>query len=172
MKNLRPIGVPRSILLEDLFAKTYDSTKFEEDQQRIQQFYQENGYFLARATGDMPQIVDVGGGKFRLPLIKPNRPGKVANIDVTVDEGRKYRLSNLYFVGVKLFRPPEAVMRPVFQMQQGDVFSTAKLRKGFEELRKLYGQFGYIDFVAEPDFEPLPNSDRINLTLTFDEGKQ
>src|SRR2546423_1606994 len=62
MKKLRPIGVPRSILLENMFAKTYDSTKFEEDQQRVQQFYQENGYFLARAMGDMPQIVDVGGG--------------------------------------------------------------------------------------------------------------
>jgi outer membrane protein insertion porin family len=172
MRNLRPIGIPRSILLENLFAKTYDSTKFEEDQQRIQQFYQENGYFLARVTGDTPEIVDVGGGKFRLPLIKPNHPGKVANITVNVDEGRKYRLNNINFVGVKLFRTPETLMGPVFQMSQGDVFSTAKLRKGMEELRKLYGQFGYIDFVVEPDFEPLPNSDRINMTLSFDEGKQ
>ena len=57
-------------------------------------------------------------------------------------------------------------------MRQGDVFSTAKLRKGFENLRKLYGEFGYIDFVAEPSFEPVPNTDKIDLTLTFDEGKQ
>jgi outer membrane protein insertion porin family len=172
MKNLRPIGIPHSILLEDLFAKTYDATKFEEDQQRVQQFYQENGYFLARAMGDQPQIVDVGGGKFRLPLIKSNRPGKVADIAVNIEEGRKYHLNMINFVGVKLFRTPETLMRPVFQMGQGDVFSTAKLRKGFEELRKLYGQFGYIDFVEEPEFDPQPNSDRINLTLTFDEGKQ
>ncbi len=52
------------------------------------------------------------------------------------------------------------------------MFSTAKLRKGFEDLRKLYGQFGYIDFVAEPSFEPIPNTDKIDLTLTVDEGKQ
>ena len=82
--------------------------------------------------------VDVGGGKFRLPLIKSNRPGKVADISVTVEEGRKYHLNMINFVGVKLFRTPETLMRPVFQMGQGDVFSTAKLRKGFEELRKLY----------------------------------
>jgi outer membrane protein insertion porin family len=172
MRNLRPIGIPRSIYLEGLFPKTFDSTKFEEDQQRIQQFYQQQGYFLARATGDPPQIVDTGGGKFRLPIIKPNRTGKVADISVVVEEGRRYRLNNINFVGVKLFRTPETLMRPVFQMGQGDVFSTEKLSKGFQELRKLYGSFGYIDFVAEPDFEPLPNSDRINLTLTFDEGKQ
>ena len=63
-------------------------------------------------------------------------------------------------------------MRPLFGMQKGDVFSTAKLRKGFTELTKLYGQFGYIDFVAEPGFEPVPNTDKIDLTLTADEGKQ
>jgi len=35
MKNLHPIGVPRSIFLENIFAKTYDSSKLEEDKQRL-----------------------------------------------------------------------------------------------------------------------------------------
>jgi len=63
-------------------------------------------------------------------------------------------------------------MRPMFGMQQCDVFSTAKLREGFEELRKLYGTFGYIDFVSEPDIETVPGTDKVDLTLNFDEGKQ
>src|SRR6266404_704140 len=172
MKNLHPIGVPYSIFLENLFSKTYDSTKLEEDQQRIQQFYQDHGYFTAHTTGAKVDIVTVGGGKFRLPLIKSTKPGKAANIDISIEEGRLYHLNNINFVGVKLFRTPDALMRPVFQMGTGDVFSTAKLRKGFTELTKLYGGFGYIDFVAEPSFEPIPNTDKIDLTLTFDEGKQ
>jgi outer membrane protein insertion porin family len=172
MNNLRPIGIPHSLLLENMFAKTYDATKLEEDEQRIQQFYQDAGYFTAHTTDQSVKIVDVGGGRVRLPLIRSNRQGKVADIDITIEEGRLYHLNQINFVGVKLFRTPETLMRPIFGMQQGDVFSTGKLRKGFEELRKLYGQFGFIDFVAEPDFEPLPNSDKINLTLNFDEGKQ
>jgi outer membrane protein insertion porin family len=172
MKNLHPIGVPHSILLENIFAKSYDSTKLEEDQERIEQFYRDNGYFMARTTDHKVEIVDVGGGKFKLPLIKPNKPGKNANLDITIEEGRLYRLNSINFVGVKLFRTPETLMRPVFQMQQGDIFSTAKLRKGFEELKKLYGQFGYIDFVSDPDIQALPGTDKIDLTLNFDEGKQ
>ena len=39
-------------------------------------------------------------------------------------------------------------------------------------MRKLYGEFGYIDFVPEPDFDPIPDTDQIDLTLTADEGKQ
>jgi outer membrane protein insertion porin family len=51
MRNLRPIGIPRSIYAENLFARTYDSTKLEEDEQRIVQFYQSQGYFTTRASG-------------------------------------------------------------------------------------------------------------------------
>ena len=94
----------------------------------------------------------------RLPLFKPNKPGKRADMTIPVEEGKHYHLNNINFVGVKLFRTPEALMRPLFQMRQGDVFSTAKLRKGMENLRKLYGEFGYIDFVPEPDFEPVPDT--------------
>src|SRR5689334_14018194 len=57
-------------------------------------------------------------------------------------------------------------------MSEGDIFSTAKLRKGLENMRNLYGEFGYIDFVPEPSFDIPPNSDQIDLTLTADEGKQ
>ena len=58
-------------------------------------------------------------------------------------------------------------------MSEGDVFSTEKLRKGIENMRKLYGEFGYIDFVPEPCFRRrFPTRDQIDLTLTADEGKQ
>ena len=35
MKNLKPIGIPHSIILENLFARTYDSTKLTEDAERV-----------------------------------------------------------------------------------------------------------------------------------------
>ena len=115
---------------------------------------------------------DVGGSGFKIPLFKPNKPGKRADLLLTVEEGKQYRLNKINFVGVKLFKTPDALMRPLFQMQEGDIFSTAKLRKGMENLRKLYGEFGYIDFVPEPVPEPLPGTNKIDLTFNVDEGKQ
>ena len=47
----------------------------------------------------------------------------------------------------------------------------ARAQVGIEQLRKTYGQFGYIDFVPEPNFDIVPNTDQIDLTLTADEGK-
>lgn len=172
MKNLRPVGIPRSILFESLFSKTYDSTKLEEDMSRIQNFYQEKGYFTARATAEDAVIRDVGGQGFRIPVLYPNKPGKRANLRVNVEEGPKYRLQKLNLVGVKFFRAPEEIFSRVLGMGEGDVFSTAKLRKGLEEMKKLYGMYGFLDFVPEPSFEPDVKNGKIDLTLTVDEGKQ
>ena len=174
MKNLKPIGIPQSILFENLFAKSYDANKLEEDADRVRVFYQEHGYFTAKVEDHNVTLRDVGGdvsGR-RIKFIKPNKPGKVADVAMNIYEGRKMRLNKVTFSGVKLFRTPETLMRPLFQMAQGDTFSTAKLRKGIENMRKLYGEFGYIDFVVEPDPEPEPNSDLVDMNLAVDEGKQ
>ena len=172
MKNTHPYGIPYSIFFEDLFAKTYDSTKLDEDKERVRDAYQSQGYFTAKVLDQTTKIVDTGGHGFRIPLIRENNPGKAVNITLPVEEGRQYHLNKINFVGVKLFRTPETLMRPLFQMSEGDVFSTSKLRKGLDNLRKLYGEFGYIDFVPEPSFDIIPNTDKIDLTLTADEGKQ
>ncbi len=172
MKNTHAYGIPYSVLFENIFARTYDSSKLEEDKERIRDAYQSKGYFTAKVLDQKTELVDKGGYGFRIPLIHENTAGKAVNITLPVEEGRLYRLNKINFVGVKLFRTPETLMRPLFSMGEGDPFSTTKLRKGLENLRKLYGEFGYIDFVPEPSFDIIPNTDKIDLTLTADEGKQ
>jgi outer membrane protein insertion porin family len=173
MKNLKGIGVPHSILFERLFPATFDRAKLEEDKERIRQAYQDAGYFTAKTLEETVDIQHRGGKGWRLPLIKMSQPGISADITIPVEEGKLYHLRNMNFTGVKLFRTPEVLMKPLFGMTTGDVFSTDKLRKGIENMRKLYGKFGYIDFVPEPDFHPAEDgSDQIDLTLTADEGKQ
>jgi outer membrane protein insertion porin family len=172
MKNLKPYGIPHSILFENLFAKTFDVDKLDEDKERIVQAYRDHGYFTAKTLDETVKILTKGGRGWRLPLIKTSSAGIYANIGIPVEEGRLYKLNKMNFVGVKLFRTPEVLMKPLFGMTTGDVFSTDKLRKGIENMRKFYGKFGYIDFVPEPSFDVIPDSDKIDLTLTADEGKQ
>jgi outer membrane protein insertion porin family len=172
MANLKPIGIPHSILFESMFSKSFDSTKLEEDKERIRNFYQERGYFQAKAIGHDVNLRDTGGGGFKIPLIKPNKPGKKADVTISMEEGRQYHLNSVVFEGVKLFRTPQTLMRPLFQMDQGAVFSTKKLRDGMENMRKLYGEFGYIDMVAEPYFDFVPATDKVDMTLSVEEGDQ
>ena len=173
MKNLRPYGIPHSILFENLFPATFDATKLEEDKERVRDAYQQQGFFEAKVLDESLKVRDVGGpmGQIHLPLIKENKPGKAEDITLPVEEGRKYYLAKLDFTGVKLFRSPDFLGR-LFQMQTGSAFSTEKLRNGLKNLTKVYSQFGYIDYVGEPQIDVVPNTDKINLTMNVDEGKQ
>jgi outer membrane protein insertion porin family len=155
-----------------LFPKAFDSTKLDMDMDMLRDFYQQRGYFTAHAVDHKIVIRDVGAGKFRVPPFFMNHTGKRADITVDVEEGRRYTLNKVNYVGVKLFRTTDFLTRDVFKMLPGEVFSTAKLRKGMDEMQKLYGGFGYIDFVPEPSFDFVPNSDKLDLTINVDEGKQ
>ena len=172
MKNLKPIGIPHSILFENLFARTYDSTKVEEDAERIRQFYQSKGYFMARVISHSEKVEDVFGRRMLIPFEKSKKPGKEAYVTMVIDEGSKYTLRNFNFVGMKLFKTPDLIARQVFGMAPGDTFSTEKLQKGIDNLKKLYGDFGYIDFVPSPDPEAVPGKPQIDLTVDVDEGHQ
>ena len=70
MKNLKPIGVPHSIFLESLFAKTYDATKLEEDTERVRAEYQNRGYFKAAVADPKTMIHDTGHKGFHIPLVQ------------------------------------------------------------------------------------------------------
>ncbi len=172
MRNLRPIGVPHSILFENIFAKSYDLSKLEQDKEMIRNFYQERGYWTARPLDHTVTMRKVGGGKFRVPLFYMNKPGVRADISIPVEEGRKYHIRNWNYVGMKLFKVPDVLTPQLFQMGPGDVFSTAKFRKGLDQLRDLYGRYGYIDFVPDPQIEPIPGTDQLDVTMHVDEGKQ
>ncbi|MES1261439.1 MAG: outer membrane protein assembly factor BamA, partial [Acidobacteriota bacterium] len=173
MKNLKPIGIPHSIFFEELFSKTYDSAKLEEDKERIRDAYQKEGYFTAKALEHTVKLHPTGGalGGFHIPLFKENKIGQAQDITIPVEEGQRYYLAKMNFEGVKLFRSTEFLGR-LFAMNTGDVFSTEKLRNGIKNLTKVYSQFGYIDYVGEPQIDVVPQSNKIDLTINVDEGKQ
>ena len=173
MKNSHPLGIPYSIFFEELFAKTYDGNKLEEDKERVRDAYQKKGYFTAKALDQTVKLRTTGGphGQIHIPLLKENKIAQYQDITFPVEEGQKYFLNKVNFEGVKLFRSTEFLAR-LFQMSTGEPFSTEKLRNGIKNMTKVYSQFGYIDYVGEPQIDVIPNSNKIDLTLTADEGKQ
>lgn len=171
MKELKPYGIPYSVILENVFAKTFDTDKLEYDLSKIREAYNDKGYFKAQTLEPSIKIVLRGGEGWRLPLIKPNNLGIFADVKAPIEEGRLYHLHAANFVGVKVFREPQALLG-FFRMRVGDTFSTDKLRKGLEDMRKYYGLLGYWDFVPEPNEEVIPDTDQIDLTITADEGHQ
>ncbi len=89
MKNLKPIGIPYSIIFEDLFPQTFDASKLEEDTERVRQAYRDKGYDNAAVEEPKTQIRDEGGLNWF--TFRPNK-GKRIDILMPIEEGGRYRL--------------------------------------------------------------------------------
>jgi outer membrane protein insertion porin family len=170
MKNLRPIGIPHSIFLESIFARTYDATKLDEDTERVRNEYQNRGYFKANVTQPKTQIRDTGHTGFHIPLLQSG-PGKSVNITMPIEEGERYSLGGITFKNNKAATNTKG-LRSLFPIKDGEVFSKEKVGKGLENLRKAYGGLGYINFTSIPDTRFDDEKKLIYLDIDVDEGKQ
>jgi outer membrane protein insertion porin family len=171
MKNLKPIGVPHSIFLENIFAKTYDATKLDEDTERVRSEYQNRGYFKMNVPGNpKTEIRDTGHKGFHIPLIQAG-PGKRVDITMPIDEGDKYHLGKITFKNNKAISNT-AALRSLIPLKDGDVFSREKIAKGIEALRKAYGEFGYINYTGVPSTTFDDDKKLAFLEFDIDEGKQ
>jgi outer membrane protein insertion porin family len=170
MKNLRPVGVPHSIFLESLFAKTYDASKLDEDTERVRAEYQNRGYFKVVVSQPTTQIHDTGHKDFHIPLFQSGL-GKAVDITMPIDEGERYTLGGITFKNTKAVTNVKA-LRALFPLKDGDIFSRQKIGKGLEQMRKAYGELGYINFTPVPDTTFDDEKKQGFLTIDVDEGKQ
>jgi outer membrane protein insertion porin family len=170
MKNLRPIGVPHSIFLENIFARTYDATKLDEDTERVRNEYQNRGYFKVIVNEPKTQIHDTGHKGTHIPLLQSG-PGKAVDITMPIEEGDRYTLGSINFKNNKAVSNVKA-LRNLFPIKDGDIFSKDKVAKGLENLRKAYGEQGYINFTSVPETRFDDEKKQIFLDIDVDEGKQ
>jgi outer membrane protein insertion porin family len=170
MKNLKPIGIPHSIFLENIFSKTYDATKLEEDTERVRAAYQDRGYFKVVVDDPKTEIYDTGHTGFHIPWIQPGE-GKSVDITMPITEGDRYRLGSITFKNNKAIANT-AALRSLFPMKDGDIFSREKVSTGLKNLTKAYGEAGFINFTPVPDTKFNDEKKTIDLIIDVDEGKQ
>ena len=167
MKNLKPIGIPNSIILENIFPRTFDASKLDEDGERVRQAYRDRGYFKAINGDPKTQVRDTTGFN---PFTFHTTTGKRIDLLIPIEEGERYRLGGITFAGNKAVTNLK-VLRAQFANKDGEFFNTSVFSKGLEQLRKAYGDLGYINFVGSP----RPTFDEakhlISLEINIDEGK-
>lgn len=124
----------------------------------IKDVLQSSGYF--KASVEKPQVETIAGTKQQ----------KLVNMIVRVDPGLQYRLSEMKFLKGTQF--DEGQMRALFPVEQGDIFDKHKIGKGMEDLRRAYGEKGFVNFAAVPYLDFDDQHATIALTWELDEGKQ
>ena len=165
MKYSKPIGLPPWFWI---FHRTYNKDKVDADLEKIRELYQAHGYFFALPQEPITKTVDTHPP---LPFIFLGRGrGKRVDVTIPIEEGAQYHLGRFVIRGNHLFK--QAPLKTVLGMNTGDVFNLTKVRNALKNYTKLYGEYGYINFTANPDIEPDRKRHIINLALDFDEQQQ
>ena len=175
MRHDRPYAIPLYFKEITVLSKTYDHEKLVEDLEvGIRGLYQDNGYFRALVRDPILENLDTEEYRYGIPLAG-KVPGKAVKITIPIEEGDRYTMGTLKIVSSdpdKTLSLKIEALKSVFPLKPGDVFSTSKVRKAMEDYSKIYGQYGFIDFVPQPDTEIEEGPKKIDITMRFEEGKQ
>lgn len=123
--------------------------------------WSDRGYFRAEVTSTVQQL-------------SHDPTSEHVAVILHVNAGRQYRAGEIRFMTSEsepLVIPVDELRR-LIPLMRGDIFDTSKLREGFDNLSKRYGEFGYINFVSVPNFEVNDETGVIDLTLLLDQEKQ
>ena len=175
MRHDRPYAIPLYFAEIPVLSKTYDREKLNEDLEvGVRGLYQDNGYFKVVVNAPVLENIDTQGHRLGVPLTGRTH-GKAVNITIAVEEGDRYRMGTLKIVSAdpdKALSLKVDALKGIFPLHEGDIFSTAKIRKALEDYTKAYGQYGFIDFTAEPQTDIDEAAKRIDITMRFTEEKQ
>lgn len=121
---------------------TYHETKFEEDAEKVVEYYRNKGYVTARVGQPELKYLEESGAK----------KIKWVQLRVPVEEGKRYRLGDFTFDGNTIVTTE--TLEKLFTLDPGDWYSATPVRKGLDSARDLYGSVGYFEFTAFPDLRP------------------
>jgi outer membrane protein insertion porin family len=177
MHNSRPIAIPLGFADINLFAKTYDRDKLNEDiEVGIEGLYRDHGYFRINVGEPVLKTVKTerNGIPGPWPLIGHKRSIRT-DITLPLEEGAQYRMGRLIIrsanLDENLYFKPE-FLESIFPIKQGQILDTSKIRKAIDDYTKLYGDYGFIDFTANPVPDVDDATKTVNWTLDFDQQKQ
>jgi outer membrane protein insertion porin family len=154
-----------------------DREKLDVDLRLVDNYMRSKGYLQAR-HGE-PRVESVGPKRTGFPVLPLPFLSSVdegLRVTVPIVEGKVYRLGEFKVEGNSIFSEPQ--IRAVIGLNKGDIADGEKVSKGlFENLKKFYGQQGFIEYTAEPvptfkDNPANPNEGIVDFTVTIDEGKQ
>ena len=143
---------------------TYTAEKWSEDQEKLRDHYLNHGYVTATIGEPKLTYTDGKSGFFK------KRPVKWVHLDIPVTEGDQYRVGEMKFEGMTVFK--EEHVRPLFKLKTGDVYKESRLKKGYEKLREVYGANGYFQWTPLTKRKPDAERKVVDLTLSMDEDKK
>ncbi len=135
-----------------LFKGEVNRKEIEEDKNRLKAYYASLGFFDAKIGAEL----DFNESRSWLTLT------------YVIDEGPRYKVRNVRFVGPERFTPDE--LAETTKLKQGEFFNQTKLNGDVNSLQEKYGALGYVFADIKPDIRYLEQPGQADLVYEIKEG--
>ncbi len=137
----------------------YFKDKLEADiELNLKAFYKEHGYMQVEVGAPIVRIFE--GPRGIIPMMRKTR--EQFFIEIPIDAGDQYRLGKLELQDCGAQFSCEG-LASTFGLKKGDIVNFKKIKDNLEQIKKFYGNFGYINF----SYLPEQNIDEKNKTWDF-----
>jgi len=104
------------------------------------------------------------------PVLDLDEQKKVVKLTINIDEGSQYSVGEVKVTGAKILSAD--LIRSLLKLDSGEVFNESRLRQGFDKLKTLYDNLGYVNFIPSPVLDFDEQRKAVSLTVNIDEGSQ
>lgn len=136
-------------------AGTYNPEMLEMDKHRLEYFYRDNGYLMAKVG---KSIIDYS----------PNK--KDISVTFHISEGHKFFVKEISIVGDEVYNEEE--LKPLVTLETDEPFSQTKLVGSMNKIKDLYGEKGYIYCDVYPQIKPNEKTKTVDVTLHVERGNK
>jgi outer membrane protein insertion porin family len=168
LRNALKLNKERSLFTMLKGLDKYHKEKLEYDiDANLKAFYQEHGYMMVQIGQPVTRIFE--GPRGSIPMARKTK--EQFFIEIPIDAGDQYRLGTLEVKDCGPIFSCDA-LRGAFGLKKGDVVNFKRIKDTLEQIKKLYGNIGYLNFSYIPIPNPDPKTKTYDLTLNLQPDKQ
>ncbi|NLP05739.1 outer membrane protein assembly factor BamA [Candidatus Fermentibacteria bacterium] len=133
----------------------FRQSDFMEDLGKVERYYRDHGYPDARVTGYTRSVLE---------------DGRHLRFEITVEEGRYYRLGDVSFTGNSAV--PDSTLEKAMRMEEGDEYRISRFESSLDALYEIFQDRGFFYAEVEPSVNADTASGVIDLGFRINEGER
>lgn len=145
----------------------YHKEKLDYDiEMNLKAFYKQHGYMYVQVGEPVTRIFE--GPRGSIPMMRKTK--QQFYIEIPIDAGEQFRLGKLELKNCDPFKCDALVN--MFGSKAGDVMNNTRIKDTLDEIKKIYGAYGYINWTYLSEMSADPKEKTIDLSFEFQPDKQ
>ncbi|HTY63595.1 MAG TPA: outer membrane protein assembly factor BamA [Acidobacteriota bacterium] len=157
----------RSMMTAFKHNDMYQKERLDYDiEMNLKAFYKAHGYMYVQVGEPVTRIFE--GPRGSIPMVRKTK--QQFYIEVPIDAGEQYRLGKLELKNCDPFKCE--FMKGMFGLKTGDVLNHKRITDTLDQIKKIYGAYGYINWNYLSEMSSDPKNKTIDLSFEFQPEKQ